>query len=70
MRMYEISEEEVKAVLEHPDHLTGGAFGREHAWRRTAQGRWLRVTFRNEGERHIVVTVTPKRRFSGGTDAH
>jgi plasmid stabilization system protein ParE len=33
-------------------------------------GQWLRVTFRDEAERRIVITVTPKQKFAGGANAH
>jgi len=70
MRLYEISQEEVRAALEHAEEVTAGAFGRQHAWKRGVHGRWLRVTFRDEPARRIVITVTPKQKFAGGANAH
>ncbi len=70
MRLYEISQEEVREVLDHSEEVTAGAFGRQHAWKRGVHGRWLRVTFRDEPARRIVITVTPKQKFAGGANAH
>jgi len=70
MRLYEIAEEDVRTALADPAEVTVGAFGRQHAWKRRAQGSWLRVTFKDEGIRRVVITVTPKREVTGGRHAH
>lgn len=70
MRLYEITAAEVDKTLGSPDQMTPGALGREHAWRQQGPGRWLRVTFVDEADRRVVITVTPKRAFRGGPDAH
>ena len=66
MRLYDIPLEEVEALLEHPDQVTVGAFGRQHVWKRREPGGWLRVIFKDEGVRRMVITVTPKRQFLQG----
>jgi hypothetical protein len=60
--------EEVTETLAHPDHVTPSEFGRQHAWRRRKARGWLRVTFIDEGERRVVITVTPKK--EGHANAH
>ena len=70
MRLYEITEEDVRAALADPEQVTAGAFERQHAWKRRAQGSWVRVTFKDEGIRRVVITVTPKRESPGGSHAH
>lgn len=40
MRLYEITVEEVGATLVTPEQVTAGAFGRQHAWKQWAQGKW------------------------------
>ena len=70
MRLYDIGQEEVRAALEHAEEVTAGPFGRQHAWKREVHGQWLRVTFRDEPARRIVITVTPKQKFAGEANAH
>ena len=70
MRLYEIAEEEMRAALADHEQVTAGAFGRQHAWKPRVHGGWLRVTFKDEGIRRVVITVTPKREFTGGRHAH
>ncbi len=67
MRLYDVAEESVRAALGDPERITVGTFGSEHAWKRVGEERWLRVTFRDEGARRIVITVTPKRKLAGGS---
>ena len=66
MRRYKVDEESVRAAVAGPELLTPGTFESEHAWRRVDENRWLRVTFKNEGTRCVVITVTPKRKLPGG----
>ena len=70
MRLYDITVEEVQRVLANPERVLGGAFERQHAWKRRAHGSWLRVTFKDEGTRRVVITVTPKRHLAGGPHAY
>ena len=64
MRLYGIEVKDVEATLAHPDVITAGVFGSQYAWKRI-QERWLRVTFKDDGARRIVLTVTPKRHGAG-----
>jgi len=70
MRLYEVTEDGVRAALTNPEQVIAGAFGAQQAWKRGAQGTWLRVTFKDEGTRRVVITVTPKRLGPGGRDVH
>ena len=70
MRLYAIEHGEVEETVVRPEHVVLGEFGRQHAWKRRAQGAWLRVTFKDEAHRRIVITVTPKLEAPGGHHAH
>lgn len=70
MRLYAIPIEQVQRALTDPDHVIPGSFERRNAWKQLAQDRWLRITFRDEGSRRVVITVTPKGEPPGGHDAH
>jgi len=70
MRLYEVTEADTVATLSHPEQIDQGAFGARHAWKQFPDGRWLRVTFIEEGAQRVVITVTPKRHGPGGHDAH
>ena len=70
MRLYEVAEGDVRGALEHPERITPASFQAVHAWKRTATGAWLRVTYTDEGARRVVITVTPRSHPPGGTDAH
>lgn len=70
MRLYDVAMDDVREALQHPDQVLPGSAEYRHAWRRSSRGGWLRVTFTDEGARRVVITVTPKRTFSGGIDAH
>ena len=66
MRLYKIMEADVKTTLEAPGEIVSGASGSEHAWRQITKNQWLRVTFKIEGNRKVVITVTPKNRRQEG----
>jgi hypothetical protein len=66
MRLYDIPEQVVRKTLEHPEQLTEGSFGCRHAWTFTGGNQWLRITFKDEGTRRVVITVTPKDIGPGG----
>ena len=68
MRLYGVAEASVHAALTAPDQITTGELNAWHAWKREGGGGWLRVTFRDELARRVVITVTPKKKFPG--DAH
>ena len=68
MRLYRVAAEDVEEAMSHPEQVQAGAFGAQHAWKRF-RDRWLRVTFKDEGPRRIVLTVTPTRHGPGGPHA-
>jgi hypothetical protein len=70
MRLYGIALQEVESTVKHPQQLMEAAFGAHQAWKPRSVGGWLRVTFKDEGARRIVITVTPKRAPPGGRHAN
>ncbi|MBI4354340.1 MAG: DUF4258 domain-containing protein [Candidatus Omnitrophica bacterium] len=70
MRLYDISEADVMTSVTQPERVTTASLGDRHAWKHIEGNRWLRVTFKDEGGRRLVITVTPKRHAPGGTHAH
>jgi len=66
MRLYDIPEAVVRDVLAKPDEILSGDSGYQHAWGRGGGEQWLRITFKDEGDRRIIITVTPKRKKPGG----
>jgi hypothetical protein len=60
MRWRRISDIEVEAVLAEPDREEPTRKGRKNAWRAVNQ-RLLKVTYRGEAGRLVVVTVVDKR---------
>lgn len=61
MRHYDMTEAEVRLVLEQPDAVTPSRRGRSNAWKQTENG-WRRVTYTEETGSWVVITVTPRRR--------
>jgi len=57
MRLWHLTEADVMRILTQPDRVKPSRRGRQHAWQQTARG-WLRVTYAEEGETRVVVTVT------------
>ncbi len=62
MGLYEISIEDISRVLENPEKVGPASKGRYNAYRRVGE-RYLRVTYKDEELRVVVVTVTPRRKF-------
>ena len=62
LRRHGIAQEQVEAALRAPDSTEPSVKGRTNALK-SIGGRVLRVTFLEEPERIIVVTVTPRRHF-------
>ncbi|MBE0431582.1 MAG: DUF4258 domain-containing protein [Dehalococcoidia bacterium] len=65
MRRFGVSPGEVEQLLEGPDHTESGEKGRRNAWRKR-NDRYIRVTYVEEQERTVVVTVTLKDRLPKG----
>lgn len=61
MRLYEITLEEITGVLSQPRLLQPAGHGKHHAWGQTKTDRILRVTFKEEPDRCVIITATPKR---------
>ena len=70
MRLYEITREQVLQALENPTQVTEGCFEAMHIWKQLPSGTWLRITVKIEEDRRVIITITPKRKFSGGTHAN
>jgi len=60
-RFWRISHEQVLAVLEAPDRVLPTVKGRFNAIK-AVEGMFLRVTYKEEEDRILVVTVIPRRR--------
>ena len=58
MQLYDISEQQVTEVLATPDHQEPSIRGRTNATKIIA-GRLLRVTYVEEEQSYVVITVTP-----------
>ena len=66
MQEREVSEEEAEAVMSNPDFSEQSVKGRTNAFK-FINGRYLRVTFREESDNVLVITVTIRKKpFKGG----
>ncbi|MBI4338105.1 MAG: DUF4258 domain-containing protein [Chloroflexi bacterium] len=65
MQLYEITLEQVMETFMSPDSLAPTLKERYNAFRRV-ENRLLRVTYKEDAERMVVVTVTPLRRGEEG----
>lgn len=61
MRRDRINTDVVESILAEPDYLEPSEFTRWNAWKKVPRG-WCRVTFVDDGDRRVVITVTLKRR--------
>ncbi len=57
MKERDISEEEVKAVLENPDYSIPGPRGEMKVEKRIRRGRRIRVVYKREKRRKIILTA-------------
>lgn len=65
MKEREITEEELKTTIKEPEHIEPSVKGRMNAFK-FLNGRFLRVTYKKEGDFISVVTaVKRKRPFEG-----
>lgn len=60
MRLYRLTDDEVINALTQPDRLTPTGHGEQHAWKQIPTG-WLRITFAEEHQDEVVITVTIRR---------
>ena len=61
MRLHDISEAEVELTILHPEYLEPSMEGRLNAWGNQS-GRFLRVTYKEEESRLIVISAVRKKR--------
>ena len=59
MRWRKISEEEVKDTLQHPEETKDSINYRKNAFKHINE-KWLKVTFKKENAKIIVITVINK----------
>jgi hypothetical protein len=64
MRWHEIDEELIRRALDTPDWEDPSVADRRNRWKRVAD-RFLRVTYREELERIVVISAVFKRRPPG-----
>jgi len=64
MRWHGISEADVKLCLANSEQAKTGRLGKINAWRKFGD-RFLRVTYRRESKRLVIITAVMKRRLSG-----
>jgi hypothetical protein len=60
-----VSQEETQLAIENPDSLEKSVKGRSSAFK-FMNGRYLRVTFKEELDHVLVVTVTVRKKPFGG----
>ena len=65
MEERDVTEDEIEAVIAAPEHIEQSVKGRTNAFH-FMRGRYLRVTFREETDHILVVTVTIRKKpFKG-----
>lgn len=62
MLLYDISLRQVEKTIQEPEKVVPSIKERYNAYRHIGE-RFLRVTFKEEEQRYIFVTVTPRKRF-------
>lgn len=60
MRRHKISESEVESAMQKPELLEPSIEGRFNAWIETS-GRFLRVTYKEESNRFLVITAVKRK---------
>ena len=61
MRLHRITEAEVEATMQKPEHLEPSVEGRFNAWTETS-GKFLRVTYKEQENDFLVISVVRKRK--------
>ena len=61
MKERDVTEDETEFVIENPDFYEPGIKGRTNAFK-FLNGRYLRVTFKEESDHILVITVTIRKR--------
>lgn len=65
LRLWHLADDVIIDAIASPDIVTPSVRGRGNAWK-LSDGRWIRVTFIDEGAEIVVVTVTIRRRGPEG----
>ena len=65
MKEREVTEKEAEITIKEPDYMEPSIKGRQNAYKFTG-GRFLRVTFKEEPDNILVVTVTVRKRSFKG----
>ncbi len=61
MKWREVAEEEIKNTILYPEDIEDSIKGRKNAFKHIGD-KWLKVTFKYEGDRIIVITVIDKNK--------
>ena len=64
MRRHEIEEAEIESAIQRPEFLQPSLEGRMNAWKEIS-GRFLRVTYKEEKDRILVISAVRKRKGWG-----
>lgn len=64
MRLYGVSLPDASRVLQEPEKVAPAGKGRYNAYGKFGNG-YLRVTYKEEETRVVIVTVTPRGEFEG-----
>ena len=64
MRLHGISETDVELAMRKPEYLEPSVGGRSNAWVKIS-GKFLRVTYKEEGDRLLVITAVKKKKGWG-----
>jgi hypothetical protein len=61
MRWRKITELEIKEVVNHPENVEDSIYGRKNVFKKIGD-RLLKVTYRHEGQKIIIITAVIKGR--------
>ena len=65
MRWRGISQKDVEVCLEAPEKVESGSHGKINAWHKSGS-KFLRVTYREDGDYIVVITAVLKKRATLG----
>ncbi len=64
MRWHQIEEAEVELAVQQPDFVEPASEGRLNAWKKISE-KYLRVSFKQEKEKIIIITAVKKKKGWG-----
>lgn len=67
MKERDVVEDEVESIIKNPDFSEASVKGRTNAFK-FLNGRYLRVTFKEESKYILVITVTIRKKPFGGDE--